>query len=178
MRHHRAVALLVTSMLCGCTPPRPNLTPEAVAQGFAGVLRGVYFNPGALVQAQMHDGRVVTGRVITRLTPDSSTLVICDVADSLCTSADSPGVLRLGPREVNRLAVRGKATGIGGYGGLYLGGLIGALAGSDESGGTMGLGFITGLLVGSAIGSRVTGWIPVYPCVHGCAAGEYPDSKR
>jgi hypothetical protein len=170
MRYDHTLSLAVVALVVACVPPS-TLTPEAAE---ALTVPGLYLNPGAVVRAQLHDDRIVTGPILVRFTPDSTALTVCDSTAGACLSSTAAGSLRLRLADIRRLAVRGKAAGVGAYGGALVGGLVGAIMSSERKASSIGVGLVGGSLIGTAIGSRTTTWVPVFPCWHACARGEYP----
>jgi hypothetical protein len=145
----------------------------------------VQLDSGALIRARLGDRTEVIGRVLAPVeltramltTSDTSRLfVVCEIQSAECGSASGPGPRLLSLREIRRLDVRGKLVGLFAYRGFYSGALLGLLASNSDD--TQGLlvvagGFAGGAL-GVALGARVSGWVPVFPCYHGCATGRYP----
>jgi len=160
-----------------CEPARrARIAPAPAAQRAAAPTYTL--NPGAMVRVRLTDRRVLTGTLLARFTPDSQQLVLCEAAHAPCARRDTPGARAIPARDVKGLSVHGKATGFGFYLGVYGGGLIGGLvrgSAREPNDGGMALGFLAGGALGTLIGSRVRTWVPVFPCVHACASGEYPE---
>jgi hypothetical protein len=162
-----------TRTLLGCHI----LLVVALTRSIWGQAHGVAtLDSGAVVRLHL-DTATVTGYVLIRFTPESSNIVVCDRRQAPCNAIDGPGALDVPVASIRRLQVWGKETGFGSLMGLYMGGLIGASAhppNQSKDIGPMLLGFVVGAAFGGVVGSKVTGWLPVFPCLHTCAAGEYP----
>jgi hypothetical protein len=165
-----------SSAQIGVPAAGPDSTPAASDP--TPTLSQVVLNPGARVRARLADGREVRGRVIAAFTSDSQHLSVCAEPATQCSSSGDSSVVVLSPESMRSLSVRGKASGGGFYLGVYGGGLAGALSGGslrEPSFPGMALGMVVGAITGTVLGSRMTAWIPVFPCYHGCAAGSYPE---
>ena len=190
----RAVVCLASAVIAitssGCGWGRRAALPEPAPRpagsiADSGRIQWVRLDSGALIRARLEDRTEVIGSVLAplELTPaiftasdTSRLLIVCEVQSASCGSASGPSTRLLPLREIRRLDVRGKLTGLFGYGGFYSGALLGLLASDSDD--TQGLLLVTagfgGMALGSALGSRITGWVPVFPCYHGCATGRYP----
>lgn len=133
---------------------------------------------GAIVRLHL-DTTTITGYVLVPFSPESEYIAVCDNRLAPCDGIDGPGALRVPVTSIKHLQVHGKLTGGLGLMGLYGGGLVGGLSGGhtprDPSMGGMAIGMVGGALIGAFVGSRTTGWVPVWPCFHACAAGHYPE---
>ena len=145
--------------LAVCTP---SLAP---AQRFV-------LDSGAIVRAKL-DSMTVTGEVRERFTDSSSTIVICPRDRHPCTNAENLRMVRVGA--IKRLAVRGKQTGSFALLEFYLGALAEMGVTHHTDVGLLAGGFGGGAL-GALIGSRSKGWVPLFPCLHVCGAGHYPET--
>ena len=108
----------------------------------------------------------------------SPRLLLCAEPATQCASIGDSSAVAVSSGSIKSMTVRGKTSGMGFYLGVYGGGLVGALSGGslrDPDTKGMALGMVVGAVVGSVLGSHISGWIPVFPCFHGCAAGTYPE---
>jgi hypothetical protein len=133
---------------------------------------------GARVQGTLISGPTLQGTVLAPFTMDSQRIALCLEPGQGCSGASDLGAATIEVADLTSLRVRGSSRNAGGYLGFLVGALIGTVAtgsSSDDAqpaaivGGAFG-----GLALGAFIGSRIHGWQPVFPCDHGCAAGEYP----
>jgi hypothetical protein len=189
----RASVLLAATVVVlgtGCDPRRPSTTPTPAAAPDTArpgdSIPWVRFDSGALVRVQLHDRSVVTGVVLSRLdlTPamlrgpaGDERLLVCERRRAPCPELGGPGVRSVPVADIQRLAVRGRMGGVFGYGGFFLGALVGLTKAPDEDtkGPLLAAGGFGGMLLGGLVGQLVRGWVPVYPCAHGCAQGRYPE---
>jgi hypothetical protein len=170
------LALLFTP---ACRNPRtasnPVPAPAAAADAEPDTTPRLVLNPGARVRARLQDGSELTGTVLVRYAWNDERLVVCE-DQRTCAGPDAPEALTLVVAGLKSLAVRGRMSGVGVYGGAMMGAGIGAYLGGEDDGGLlMGVGMMAGGFGGAWLGKRTTGWVSIFPCFHGCADGEYPD---
>jgi hypothetical protein len=125
---------------------------------------------GAMVRAQL-DTATLTGEVRKRFTDSSADIVICLTHRRPCANPEDLLILPVG--SIRRLAVRGKQTGSFALLGFYLGALAEMGLARHVDTGMLAGGFGGGAL-GALIGSKSVGWLPLFPCMHVCAGGHYP----